>query len=179
MARTWQLPLCVPRSSIKMELDTICDGSWSVLAGSASLTYLVQRYRWKDEDRVAIHLYGGQVALNPMLRPHHQLDSELGGMQLAQKATDAALESLKDFNLAPQPRLTSDSVTALTLCTKPAMTLELGVGLLVARVQETFGGGSEESGLHYAPGDLFKHSIDLLTRYDRKIAEKIGPDRDQ
>ena len=97
-------------------------------------------------------------------------------MQLAQKATDAALESLKDFNLAPQPRLTSDSVTALTLCTKPAITLELGVGLLVARIQETFGGGSEDSGLHYAPGDLFKHSVDLLTRYDRKIAEKIGPE---
>ena len=174
IARTWQLPLCIERSSITTELDTICDGSWSILAGSASLTYLVQRYKWKDEDQVSIHLYGGQVALNPMLKPHHQLSSELGGMQLAQKATDTALESLKDFNLAPPARLTSDSQTALTLCTKPAITLELGVGLLVARIQETFGGGSEDSGLHFAPGDLFKHSVDLLTRYDRKIAEKIG-----
>ena len=41
--RTWQLSLCIPRSSIEMELDTICDGSWSILAGSACLTYLVQR----------------------------------------------------------------------------------------------------------------------------------------
>ena len=103
IARTWQLPLCIERNTIEVELDTICDGSWSILAGSACLTYLVQRYQWKNEDQVSIHLYGGQVALNPMLKPHHQLSSELGGMQLAQKATDTALESLKDFNLAPQP----------------------------------------------------------------------------
>ena len=83
--------------------------------------------------------------------------------------------SLSRISTWPPPaRLTSDSQTALTLCTKPAITLELGVGLLVARVQETFGGGSEDSGLHFAPGDLFKHSVDLLTRYDRRIVEKIG-----
>ena len=111
-----------------------------------------------------------------MLRPHHQLDSELASMQLAQKAADAALETLKDFNLAPKPRLTSDSVTALTLCTKPAITLALGVGLLVARIQETFGGGSEESGLHHAPGELFKFSINLLTRYDPLLVSKITPE---
>ena len=104
--RTWQLPLCVDRSTIRVELDTICDGQWSVLGGSASLTYLLQRYKWKNEDQVSIYLYGGSTSLNPMLKPHHQLSSELGGMQLAQKATDAALESLKDFNLAPKQRLT-------------------------------------------------------------------------
>ena len=111
-----------------------------------------------------------------MLRPHHQLDSELASMQLAQKVTDAALETLKDFNIAPKPMLTSDSVTALTLCTKPAITLSLGVGLLVGRIQETFGGGSEESGLHHAPGELFKFLVDLLTRYDPFLVSKLTPE---
>ena len=125
---------------------------------------------------MSIFLYGGQVGLNPMLRPHHQLDSELSAFALAQKATAAALETLKDFNVAPSPRLTSDSQTALTLCTKPAITLTLGVGLLVGRIQETFGGGAEGSGLHHAPGELFKYSVDLLTRYDPYLVSKLTPE---
>ena len=46
--RTWRLPLCVARDTIEVEFDTICDGAWSILAGSATLCYLVQRYRWKN-----------------------------------------------------------------------------------------------------------------------------------
>ena len=95
---------------------------------------------------------------------------------MAQKEVQKALESLKTFNLTPKPRLISDLQTSLPLCCKPASTLALGTGLLVARVQDTFGGGSKESGLHYAPGSAFAHSVDLLTRYDRLLARKITPE---
>ena len=174
--RTWRLPLCVPRDTIELEFNTICDCLWSVLGGAATLCYIVQRYRWEEQERTSIFLYGGQVGLNSMLRPHHQLDSELASRQLAQKVLDAALETFKDFNIAPKPRLTSDSVTALTLCTKPAITLSLGVGLFVGRIQETFGGGSEGSGLHHAPGELFKFLVDLLTRHDPFLVGKLTPE---
>ena len=60
--------------------------------------------------------------------------------------------------------------------TKPAVTLTLGTGLLVARVQDTFGRGGEGSGLYYAPGSAFSTSVDLLTRYDPLLADKIGPE---
>ena len=60
--------------------------------------------------------------------------------------------------------------------TKPAVTLVLGTGLLAARVQDTFGGGGAGSGLYYAPGSTFSESIDLLTRYDPLLADKIGPE---
>ena len=60
--------------------------------------------------------------------------------------------------------------------TKPAVTLELGTGLLVARVQDTFGGGGADSGLYFAPGAIFADSIDLMTRYNPQIAQKITSD---
>ena len=101
--RSWRLPLCIPYSDIKLEMDTISDGSWGLLGAGACLCYLVQRYRWKNEDRVSIYLYGGQVGLNPMLKPHQQLKSEGAVFSLAQKTTAAALETLEDFNVAPAP----------------------------------------------------------------------------
>ena len=69
--RSWRLPLCIPYSDIKLEMDTISDGSWGVLGAGACLFYLVQPYQWQNEDRVSIYLYGGQVGLNPMLKSHH------------------------------------------------------------------------------------------------------------
>ena len=66
------------------------------------------------------------------------------------------------------PPLLGSSVTH-----KPAVTLTLGTGLLVGTVQDTFGGGAEGSGLHYAPGELFSQSVDLLTRYNKFVMTKI------
>ena len=43
--RSWRLPLCVPYDQIEIEFDTICDGSWGVLGGGATLCYIVQRYK--------------------------------------------------------------------------------------------------------------------------------------
>ena len=57
--------------------------------------------------------------------------------------------------------------------TKPAVTLLLGTGLLAARIQSTFGGGDKDSGLFYAPGECFSDNIDLLTRYDALLCDKI------
>ena len=84
-----------------------------------------------------------------------------------------ALENPKTFNITPKPCLISDSQTSLALCCKSAVTLTLGTDLLVARVQDTFGVGSRESGHHYAPGAAFARSFNLLTCYNRSLASKI------
>ena len=129
------------------------------------------------EDRVHIYLCSGTCGLNLLLNPYHQLDSKLG-LSLAQKEVQKALHNLKQFlgSKLPRPRLISDSKTALCLTTKPAVTLVLGTGLLAAQVQDPFGGGGPGSGLDHAPGSTFNESIDLLTRYDPLLADKIGPE---
>ena len=44
---------------------------------------------------------------------------------------------------------------------------------MAARIQSTFGGGGKDSGLFYAPGECFSDNIDLLTRYDALLCDKI------
>ena len=129
-------------------------GPWR---GGAALVHLLQRYTWDGEDRVHIYLYSSSSGLNPLLTPHHQVDSEIIGLQLAQKEVHRALLALGQFlgSKLPKPRLISDSKTALCLMTKPAVTLVLGTGLWAARIQDIFGGGGKESGLFYAPSATF------------------------
>ena len=120
-------------------------------------------------ERTSIFLYGGTMGLNPMIKPHHQLDSELMAISLGQKKAQKTLETLMAFNIFPTLRLISDSQTLLTLCFKPAVTLAMGTGLLVHRVQDLF----TNAGLYFAPGHLFNGNVDLLTRYDQLLASKI------
>ena len=173
--RSWRLPMSVSYDDIEFEIDAISDGAWGALGSGATLVYLLQRYKWGGEERVKIYLYSGNSGLNPLLKPHHQLTAELTGIALAQKEVQKAMHNLKSFlgSKLPRPRLICDSQTALCLMTKPAISLTLGTGLLVARVQDTFGGGGEDSGLFYAPGATFSQSIDLMTRYNPQIAQKI------
>ena len=167
--------MSVSYDDIEFEIDSLSDGEWGALGSGATLVYLLQRYKWAGEERVKIYLYSGNSGLNPLLKPHHQLTAELTGIALAQKEVQKAMFNLKSFlgSKLPRPRLTCDSQTALCLMTKPAVTLELGTGLLVARVQDTFGGGGADSGLYFAPGAIFADSIDLMTRYNPQIAQKI------
>ena len=99
-------------------------------------------------------------------------------MGLVQKLVKKALKNLKTFlgTHHPKPKLISDSQIALCLMTKPAVTLTLGTGLLFARVQDTFGSGGKRSGLYYAPGSTLSTSVDLLTRYDPLLVDKISPE---
>ena len=83
--RMWRLPICVNYSGVEVELDSFLDGAWGALGAGACLVYLIQRYVWQGEERVSIFLYGGACTLNPLLKPHHQLDAELAGVGLAQK----------------------------------------------------------------------------------------------
>ena len=169
--RSWRLPMSISYESIDFEVDALSDGCWGALGAGATLCYLLQRYEWEGEKRVKIYLYSGNSGLNPLLRPHHQLTAELTGVALAQKEVEKAMHNLKSFlgSKLPKPRLICDSQTALTLMTKPAVSLTLGTGLLASRVQDTFG----YAGLYYAPGEVFSQSIDLLTRYNPQIGRKI------
>ena len=100
----------------------------------------LQRYTWDGQDQVYIFLYSSSSVLNPLLTPHHQVDSEIIGLKLAQKEVHRALLDLGQF-LGPKlrkPCLISDSKTALCLMTKPAVTLVLRTGLLAAKIQDTF-----------------------------------------
>ena len=49
-ARTWRLPPCIDRSSIRILMDCLVDGCWGVTVESASLAYLIQRYKFKGEN---------------------------------------------------------------------------------------------------------------------------------
>ena len=105
--RSWRLPVCIKSSEITYEMDAISDGCYGVLGGGAALVYLLQRYTWNGQDQVHIFLYSGSSALNPMLTPSHQLDSELIGFQIAQKEVHKALLDLGQFlgSQLPKPRL--------------------------------------------------------------------------
>ena len=170
--RSWRLPVAVDYSKVVAELDCLCDGAWGVVSGSAAIVYLLQRYVWKEEKRTSIYLYSASVGLNPLSKVTHQVDSELQGMALAVSETGKALAGLADEGLEIQPRLTSDSQTALSLCCKAAVQLDLGAGLIINRVQELFG----YKNLHYAPAACFETNVDLLTRYNPRLLDRIGPD---
>ncbi|MCP4482174.1 MAG: hypothetical protein GY817_05220, partial [bacterium] len=170
--RSWRLPLAVDYSTVQIELDTICDGAWGVMSGAAAMCYLLQRYTWEDKQRTAIYLYSATVGLNPLAKVTHQVDAELQGMALAVSLTASALAGLADEGIHLAPRLTSDSQTALSMCCKAAVQLDLGAGLTCSRVQEMFG----YANLYYAPGALFADCVDLLTRYDPRLLERIGPE---
>ena len=163
--------MSVSYDEIDFEIDSLSDGCWGSLGSGATLVYLLQRYKWEGEERVKIYLYSGNSGLKPLLKPHHQLTAELTGVALAQKEVQKAMHNLKSFlgSKLPRPRLICDSQTALTLMTKPAVSLTLGTGLLASRVQDTFG----YSGLYFAPGEKFSQSIDLMKRYNPQIAQKI------
>jgi hypothetical protein len=170
--RTWRLPLAVDYTSVTIEFDCLADGCWGVLAGSGTICYLLQRYQWKDEKRTSIYLYSASVGLNPLSKVTHQVDAELQGLALAVSETRKAKVGLADEGVQIQPRLTSDSQTALSLCCKAAVQLDLGAGLTISRVQEMFG----YDNLHYAPGHLFESNVDLLTRYDVNLLSKVTED---
>ena len=169
MLRSWLLPVCIDCQHIQTELDVLTDGCWGAFAGGACLLYLIQQYKFMGTERTSIFLYGGTMGLNPMIKPHHQLDSELMAISLGQKKAQKTLETLMAFNIFPTLRLISDSQTSLTLCFKPAVTLAMGTGLLVHRVQDLF----TNAGLYFAPGHLFNGNVNLLTRYDQLLASKI------
>ena len=54
--RTWRLTLCVPRDSIELEFDTICDGLWSVLGGAATAATSCSATDGKDR-RECLYFY--------------------------------------------------------------------------------------------------------------------------
>ena len=176
--RTWRLPVAVDYSKVRFEIDTLSDGCWGVTAGAACIVYLLQRYLWDGEKRTKIFLYAAQVGLNPMSRLIHQVDSELQGFNIAAKETKKAIAALRNDGIAftaGQVRMTSDSQTGLSLCCKASLQLDMTAGLIVSRVQETFG----NDGLFHAPGQLFSGNVDLLTRYDPGLLSKIQADPDE
>ena len=116
---SWRLPACINRQHIQTELDCIMDGCWGTLGVGAALLYLIQRYQFMGEHRTSIFLFSGTTGLNPMTKPHHQLDSEMMAISLEQKEAQKAIETLKLY-MCPLPSALS-----------PAVTLAMGTGLLV------------------------------------------------
>ena len=167
--KSWRLPVAVDYDQVKIELDCLSDGEWGFLGAGATILYLIQSYKWQGLERTSIFLHWGSTGLNPTTRPHHQLDAERMAIILAQKEAFTALETLKSYNVSLAPRLISETQTLLSLCCKPAVTLSLGTGLPVSRVQNLFC----HSGLHYVLETLFTGNVDLLTRYNRLIKSKI------
>ena len=162
--------MCVNYDEIEMSMDVLCDGCYRVLAGGATLIYIVQQYQWLGTPRVSVYLYGGATGLSPLSCVHHQLDSEILGLSMATKETEKALSALKDFNINLNPCLLSDSQTMLSMLCKPAVQLTLGTGLVVSRTQDTFA----YEDMYFALWALFSKSVDLLIRYDTHILSKIS-----
>ena len=162
LPRLWRLPAGIDCQHIQTELDCVVDGCWGTLGAGPALFYLIQRYNLgtEQEERTSIFLFGKTTGLNPMTKPHHQLDAEMMDIGPCQNEAKKAMETLRSFDVSPTLRLISNRQTSLTLCCKPAVTLAMGTGLLVHRVQELF----TNVGLHCIPGHLFSGNINLLTR---------------
>ena len=129
--------------------------AWGVLSRSAAIVYFIQCYQWQGESRTHIFLYLSSTGLNSLSKICHHVDSDLSGMALAVKETPKCLQTLSDFKITIQQRLISDSQTCLSLCCIEAVQLNLLTGLVILRVQETFGFDH----LYYAPGKLFNRSF--------------------
>ena len=50
-------------------MDALSDGALGSLGAGNTLVYLLQRYRWDNEDTVLLYLYFGSCGLNPLLKP--------------------------------------------------------------------------------------------------------------
>ena len=131
--RSWRLDPCVHYDTIRTSLHTAVDGSWGCLSGSASLTYLIQRYTFQGEPRVSIYLYSSATAMNSLTKLGHQVDAELGAFQCAVTDVRKSLRILKDLNIKLESNiLISDSQTCLSLCSRPSSTLDLSTSLTVS-----------------------------------------------
>ena len=53
------------------------------------------------ESRTSIFLFGSTTRVNPMTKPHHQLDTEMMAIGLGQKEAQKATETLKAFIVSP------------------------------------------------------------------------------
>ena len=168
-ARTWRLPPCVNYDLVTAELAVLCDGAFGVLSGSGALSYLIQRYTFAGQARAKVHLYGGSTELAPLNQPRHQVHAEMSAADLAQKEGEKARKSLAEAGLQVKPHMISDSRTALTICTKMSVSLELGAGLIVSRVQQVF----SHHRMYHTSGDNLLTNVDLLTRYDVHLYKKI------
>ena len=167
--RSWRLPPCVNYDLVTAELAVLCDGAFGVLSGSGALSYLVQRYTFAGQARAKVHLYGGSTQLAPLNKPRHQVHAEMAAADLAQKEGEKARKSLAEAGLQVKPHMISDSRTALTICTKMSVSLELGAALIVSRVQQTF----SHHRMYHTSGDNLLTNVDLLTRYDVDLYKKI------
>ena len=101
MPRSRRLPACIDRQHIETELDCVVDGCWGTLGAGADLLYPIQRYTFMGESRTSIFLFGGTTRVNPMTKPHHQLDAEMMAIGLGQKEAQKATETLKAFIVSP------------------------------------------------------------------------------
>ena len=168
--RSWRLPPCIDQATVQAELPVLADGAYGVLSASAALAYLVQRYSFNNEDRVSVYLLGASSALSPMNRPFHQVSAELAALDLGQKEADKGKRILAEAGINVHPHLVSDSETALTICTKQSVQLELGPGLIVSRIQQTFGYRK----MFHTAGANFAQNVDLMTRYRPNLHELIS-----
>ena len=75
--QNWRLDPCIPYDKIRTSLDTMVDGSWGCLSGSASLTYMIQRYEFQGRPRVSIYLCSSNTSMNSLTKLGHQVDAEL------------------------------------------------------------------------------------------------------
>ena len=142
------------------------------LSGSTSLSYLIQRYKFRGESRVNIFLYSSATAMNSLTKLGHQIDAELNAFSIAVKDVKKSVKTLQDLNIQLEggPILISDSQTCLSLCSRPSSTLNLSTSLIVSRVQEVF----THPNLYFAPGKIFQQGVDLLTRYRPKLMTLIS-----
>lgn len=168
-ARSWRLPPCVDYKQVTAEVPVLCDGAHGVLSASAAISYLVQRYTFQGKKRVKVYLYGASTALTPLSKPFHQVQAEMAGLDIATKEAIKAKQTLGDAGVQVFPHLISDSQTALSICCKSAVCMELATGLVISRVQKAFG---HERMFHTA-GSNFEKNVDLLTRYSSTLHEQI------
>ena len=169
--KRWRLPPCIPYHSIIASLETVVDGSWGCLSGSASVSYLIQRYEFRGQARVSICLFSSNTSMNSLTKLGHQVDAELGAFSCAVIDVKKSIRTLKDMNVKLEggPTVISDSQTCLSLCLCPSSTLDLSTSLTVSRVQEIF----TYSNLHFVPGKTFEEGLDLLKRYPPPLLKLI------
>ena len=167
--RTFQLPACIDPKGVRLTVETLVDGCWGALSGSATMVFLVQRYLFMGNPRVFIYLYSSSTSMNSLSKLGHQVDAELAALALGQKETKKALDCLKEMNVKVERTiLVSDSQTCLSLCSKPSATLDLSTSLVVSRIQDLW--YPHMDNLFYIPGEAFSQSVDLLTRYQSNWA---------
>jgi hypothetical protein len=170
--RSWRLPACIDYANVRAELPILVDGAFGILSGAAAISYLVQRYQFGGQERAKIYLYGAATELSPLSKPYHQVQAEMAAADLGQKQAVRGRRYLAEAGLAVTPHLLSDSQTVLTICSKMAVSLELATGLVVSRVQMAFG----LENMYHIPGEHLLTSVDLLTRYDPRLYQKITKD---